>query len=282
MEFSAVDMEFEITKTLRPEPNSCSLTIYGLKKSSRDLLDSLNLYDPKQLKTAPKARGNVAASASVKAAKTGKIRVEIEAGYKKQRSLIFRGDLRRAISSHDGTSWKTTIEGEDGGTSVLSARVAESFPAGTLKYAVVQRCATAMGVGLGNIIEVSDLITGVFDTGTVLDGSTADELKGILRRMKLTYSIQNGVLQFQRTGSGVGLRVNAVVLSRLTGLVGRPEKDATGEVKATCLLIPNVSAGSYAFLDSESFTGVYRISGVVHKGDTRGDDWYHELILLPG
>lgn len=278
-ELRGIDIEFEIKKTLRPEPNTCSLTIYNLKPETRNLLDSLNLYDPRK-SGASLPRGNVAASAKV--AKAGRIRVEIEAGYKGERSLLFRGDLRRAISEREGASWRTTIEGEDGGHSVLAARVSETFPAGTPKLSVIRKCAEAMGVGLGNIAEVADLLTGVYDKGTLLDGSAPDELKGVLRRIGLVYSIQNGVLQFQRAGFGTGDIVRALLLSEQSGLVGSPKKDATGELIATSLLVPNVSVGGYVSLFSQVYKGVYRTVGVTHKGSTFSTDWYHILNLVPG
>jgi hypothetical protein len=139
-----------------------------------------------------------------------------------------------------------------------------------------------MGVGLGNIVEVADLLGGVYSSGTVLDGSAPDELKGVLRRSGLVYSIQNGVLQFQRTGQGVGLKVQALFLSEKTGLVLSPERDATGELKVTCLLIPNVVPGGYVLLESITYNGVYRIVAVSSKGQSRGTEWYHVLSLVPG
>lgn len=279
IEFDALDVDFQIEKTVHHEPNRCSLTIYNLSAESRALIEQLNIYDPKKSST-PLPRGNV--SASVRAAKTGNIRVEIEAGYRNASSLLFRGDLRRGISTKEGPTWKTVIEGEDGGKSVLSSRVSASFPKGTPKATVVRTCAEAMGVGRGNILEVADKLSGTFSTGTVLDGSAADELRGVLRRCGLTYSVQNGLLQFKRTGKGVARRFEAVLVSEETGMIGNPERDATGELKVTCLLIPNLAPGGYIMLKSNLYKGVYQIVGVVHRGQTKGTDWYHILSVVPG
>lgn len=281
LDISELDMQWEVEKTLKSDPNKCTLTIYNLSPEHRHQLENINLYDPKKDKTKPAARGNV--GKQTKSPKTGLIRVEIEAGYLETgRSLIFRGDLRRALSTlTEDKTWVTKIEGEDGGRTVLSSRVCLSFPPGTSLYDVAEECAFAMGIGLGNILEVESVLKGkVYASGTVLDGPAATELKGVLRRAGLVYSIQDGALQFLKTGTG--LRVKAILLDAYSGLVGVPERDATGLVKATALLNPELQVGGYVYLDSIDIKGTFRIVRVNYECETDGDDWYAKLELKPG
>lgn len=282
IEFETLQCDFEIKKSLRPEPNACKLTVYNLSPEHRAALEAMNLYDPKKVKGQKRAKKPPAKKVQgPRAPKVGRIRVEIEAGYETTGlSLLFRGDLRRGISTHDGKTWKTSIEGEDGGRSVLSSRINESFPPGTSRATVVQALASALGVGLGNIRDVLPELSYSYTHGTVCTGQASEELKGVLRSSSITYSIQNGVLQFLPAGQG--LERSAIVLSPTTGLVGSPRLDSSGAVLATALLVPDIAPGQYVVLDCKRHSGQYKIMSVTHKCSTSGDDWYHELELTPG
>lgn len=273
IDVTGLDFEAQVEKSLKPEPNKCSVSVYGLNQDTRRAIEALSIFDPKRARTRSRPT-------SVRAPKTGKIRVELEAGYEGRRSLIFLGDLRRAITERDEAEVVTNIEGEDGGRSVLSSRVSQSFPPGTPVGAVVAACAEAMGVGLGNILEVMPQLTRVYSEGTVLDGNAADELKGVLRRAELTYSIQNGNLQFLRAGTG--LPVEAFLITPETGLIGSPQRDATGLVLITTLLLPNIAPGAYVSLKSRDYSGTLRISRIEYSLSSFGTDWYAKCECLPG
>lgn len=274
--FDGLDCDFSIEKSLQPEPNSCSLTVFNLSERHRKQLEELNLYDPRKGSRAP---GGGAQSA--KTIRAGRIRTTIEAGYEEGTSLLFQGDLRLAVSSKSGGDWVTRIEGEDGGRSVLAARVSHSFPPGTPLVAVVRTCATAMGLGVGNLQEVlPQLASTVFTTGTVLDGAAASELKRVLRRHRVTYSVQNGGLQFLVVGKGrKDSLISVPVLSYSTGLIGSPKRDATGEIEVQSLLIPGIAPGNYVTLATQQYAGLYRVEAVKHEGSTSGQAWYHVMHL---
>lgn len=284
-EIRGLSIEFEVKKTLHPEPNSCSLSIFGLAPESRRAVEELNLYDPKKIKGAKDkvTYDNAVAkqpTAVSRVPKPGKIRVEIEAGYKDARSLIFRGDLRRGITKYEGPEVRLEIEGEDGGRTMLSSRVTHSFPPGTRRAEVVRECAAALGLGLGNFLEVEPFLTQAYDSGTVVNGPAERELTGVLRRAKIGWSIQNGVLQFHRAGAGVQTR--GLLISKETGLVGRPQRDSTGALMVETLLIPDVAPGQYFALQSEDYKGTYFMKSVTSKGESSGTPWYHTIEAYPG
>lgn len=280
LEFSELDCKFEVEKSLRPEPNKCSLTIYNLSDEHRSQIEQGNIYDPKRIKGVKQpAQRKVAAGTP----KVGHIRVEIEAGYKTTgRHLIFRGDLRRALSSDDGTTTETKIEGEDGGRSILASRVSQSFPKGTPRIAVVKACAEAMGLGLGNLVAIAGkpAFQQPYTAGTVLHGQASAELSGVLRGARCTYSVQNGVLAFRDLDAG--LTTTAFLLNSQTGMVGSPERDAAGMVVVTCLLLPTIAPGGYVQLEAKNTSGVFKIQKVTYSCDTSGQEWYAKLELVPG
>jgi hypothetical protein len=263
LQITELDVSWDIVKSKKKdEHNSCSLNIYGLSADSRAQIEALSLK--------PKKDG----------LQSGNIRVEIEAGYETTgTSLIFRGDLRTAVSSRQGSEIVTTIEGEDGGRSVLRARIAKSFGAGTDYAAAVKACASAMGVGLGNLADVTATIRHVYKSGLVLSGNASDSLRKVLRPLGLTYSIQNGVLQLQRAGAP--LNTQAVLLSQDTGLVGSPERDANGIVTATSLLIPELIVGGVVVFNTKDLKGAYQIQRANLTGEKSGRDWYVKIEAKP-
>ena len=275
-----IDFDFNIEKSVAAEPNTCSVTVYNLTEEHRRDIESLNIYEPvKGTRAASATSARVAKEGARKGAKAGNIQVEVHAGYKGIASLLFRGFLRRATSRWNNGTWTTEIEGEDGGHEVYGRRVSRSFPPGSTKLAVVTECAKSLGVGLGNIAEITSELSGVYAHGTVLDGGGADELRRVLRSVGATYSVQNGVLQFTKSNRGLNT-VQATYIDGASGMVGVPARDATGMVEVGTLLIPNLAPGGYVTLGFKGFEGTYRIYRVNHEGSTSGNPWYHHLTLL--
>lgn len=259
-ETDILDVSFEIEKTIGHKPNTCSLNVYNLSESHRRQLEQLNVY---------------------RKSRPGRIRVEVEAGYAEGTSLIFRGDLRTAISKQEVSSWLTHIEGEDGGRAVRWSRVNRSFPPGTPIATVIRALAQAMGVGEGNANDVaasSQFLTGgdTFAEGTVLSGPAPDQLRTILRSLGLTYSIQDGVLQVLRRGNA--LQATAVRLAPGSGLIDTPVRGADGKITAKCLIIPDLYPGRKVFFDVPGISGFFRIREAKYAGDTAGLDWYISLV----
>lgn len=260
IETDILDVSFEIAKTLKHKPNTCAVTVTNLSDDHRRHLESLNTY---------KKKG------------PGRINVEIEAGYEEGSSVIFRGDLRTALSRPEGTSWTTRIEGEDGGRAVRWSRVNRSFPPGTSVLTVVRALVQAMAVGEGNAIEI---VSGArfanagntFTNGCVISGPAPDQLKRILRSLGLTYSVQNGVIQVLRRGTA--LQNTAVRLAPESGLIDYPSRGADGKITAKCLIIPDVYPGRKIFFDVQGMSGFFRVTEAKYSGDTSGTEWYISLV----
>ena len=261
----AHDLIFSIEKTLKRQPNTCTVSVYNLSDAQRKQIENLSIA---------KKKGR------------GKIRVQIEAGHAGNTSLLFRGDLRTARTERAGPDLVTTIEGDDGGRDILLARVSRSFPPGTSVLTVVRALAIALGIGEGNLATLAYSTRGgsTFARGTVLTGKADEELTRILHSCGLTWSVQNGALQVLRAGAA--LATAAVVLraregQSYTGLVGTPSVDPDGTVNATALIQPGLDPGGRAQIDCPTLTGLYQIRNVTYEGDTASDSWYANLELKP-
>jgi hypothetical protein len=170
IEIKNLDMSFTVDKSIKPEPNKAELHIWNLNEKHRSAIE--------QLPTAP---------------------VMIEAGYEAGSSVIFLGDLRTAISTIDGPNIVTSLASGDGEKKIQTKRIAKSFAKGAKADVLIKATAEALGVGEGNLADiVRKLKLGVrtIRGGTVIYGNAARELTHICRCYGLTYSIQNGNLQF--------------------------------------------------------------------------------------
>lgn len=281
-DMSLLSTSFQIEKSKRPEPNSCKIEIYNLNKDSRDYIQSISLNQKQN------SKGTGKGSFKQVGAQSGNIRVEIEAGYRDVgTSLLFRGDLRTASSERQRTDIVTTIFGEDGGYSSLTARVQQGFPEGTPIENVARFCAARMGVGVGNLpavfrgglpgLNLPSLM--VYEEGTILSGSPLDELRLILANLGVGFSIQDGAIQCRAQGGYIP--ATRVLLSPTTGLVGSPIKDANGYVRATCLIQPGLFVDGRVRFESEDFLGDYVIHTVKYDAETFGKNWYAHIETKP-
>ena len=142
--------------------------------------------------------------------------------------------------------------------------------------------------------------------GTVLFGMARARLRNIITSLDATWSIQEGKLVIiENTGYLPG---EAVQINVSTGLVGVPEQTDSG-IKIRSLLNSNLRIGGLVQLNNNEIntlmqqnpdmapipydqwtgfqntaalspTGTYMVFSVKHSGDTRGQEWYSNLICL--
>lgn len=248
-EIDALDVQFSITKTSKKEPNTCSLTVYNLSAENRGLL-----------------------------AQQKDIYTEVQAGYEDGIGLIFRGNLRDVISTHDGADWITELNSGDGETAIQASRINKSFSPGTKLSTVIAELAGSMRAKIGNAARKA--LEGDFDgaaneflNGVVLSGRASTEMDGIAKSAGLEWSIQDDELQLLTIGGS--LEGVAVKLNVDTGLIGSPSIDADGILTATSLMNWTIVPGRQLQVDATSVPpGFYRAERCEYVGDTSGQDWY--------
>jgi|WetSurMetagenome_2_1015567.scaffolds.fasta_scaffold58831_2 hypothetical protein len=142
--------------------------------------------------------------------------------------------------------------------------------------------------------------------GVVLFGLARAKLRYLADSIGATWSIQNGQVNVVPMDSYIP--GEAVKINRGTGLIGMPEQ-TDGGLKLQCLLNPKIKIGQLIQLNNEEFNqliqrdpdaasiafnqwagfqyntplskdGTYRAYVVEHQGDTRGNDWFSNLVCL--
>jgi hypothetical protein len=150
---------------------------------------------------------------------------------------------------------------------------------------------------------------GVLPRGKVLFGLARVAIRDEAENLSSTWNISNGEVNVVPL---VGyLPGEAVVLTSKTGLIGRPEQTQEG-LRARCLINPRIRLGGLVRIDNASINqtlqqkdheipgaqapynkyagieqyatitsdGLYRVYVAEHHGDSRGQAWWTDLILL--
>lgn len=257
VEIRDLRVAFLVERTSRSTPNKAEITITNLSAERRGVLERL---------------GSVSCTLSV--------------GYGSTTHVVFHGDLSTVVNTFDQPNWTTKISGIDGGRRRRTARVQRSFRPGTPLRAVFEAIASSMGLGVGNLPDVSSdasLSGGAGSTlvgGTVVDGSAAEALDGLCRSCELEWSIQGGALQLVPLGQA--LRGSAIRLDAGTGLVGDVSRETGGRIKVKTLMIPDLVPGRLIEPRTRTLTaGQYRVTKATYRGDSHGQDWYVECEAEP-
>lgn len=251
-------------------------------------------------------------SDTVQAVQNEYSRVVLQAGYwNAPFGVIFDGQIKQF---HKGRSdAKTTfldILAADGDMAYNYATLRQSLAAGSTPEQRVQAVVAAMaphGVQAGEVKIPGT--GGILPRGKVLFGLAKAAMRQIVRDRGATWNISDGKVNVTPLdGYQEG---EAVVLTRDTGLIGRPEQ-TEGGLRARCLINPRIRVGGLVKIDNASVNqtsqaqrfaipgaqlaydryagvqmladvtadGIYRVYVAECVGDTRGQDWYMDLVLL--
>lgn len=232
-------------------------------------------------------------------------RVALSAGYQEGNyGIIFDGEVKQVrIGRENSTDTYLEIAAADGDVAYNFSVVNITLAAGSGPLEVIRAAAAAMAgepfnITLGPIPE--DLPPQRLARGRVLFGMAREVLRQIANLIDCDWSILNRVLTFTpRKGYVEG---DIIVLTARSGLVGLPEQTQDG-VQARCLLNPRILIGRRVMIDNKSVQqtrfdlsytgevrnsmipkisadGLYRVLSIDYAGDTRGQEWYCDLVLL--
>jgi len=210
--------------------------------------------------------------------------VSLEAGYRDATSVIFRGDLVESWSAREGTEWVTTITSDDGGTKRRTKRVQKNYLNGTTLQTIIRDLAGQLDVGLGNTNVIAPLAKywktkqATVSKGFTASGDAVSQLDRISRSCGLSWSIQDGQLQFIVIGGAT--TDPPVRLTTTSGLIESPELGKDQIVKCRALMIPGLYPGRPVELESRYTSGIYRIETATHQGESDSiHTWHVELEL---
>lgn len=224
-------------------------------------------------------------------------RVVLQAGYESNKGVIFDGNIRQVIRGREsGTDTFLDIIASDGDRAYNFATINKTLSAGSTSGDRISACQDAFsekGAGQGHI---PDLEEKALPRGKVMYGMARKYMRDEADSNDCSWSFQEGKMQLVKNDSY--LPGEAVVLTHETGLIGTPEQTNEG-IKVRALINPKLRMGGRIKLDNKSIQeaktdlkqssvrpprtdadGFYRILKAEYTGDTRGNDWYVDMICI--
>ena len=273
----ALNIAFNIDKDLTNETNKCSIQLYNISDETEKKIE----------------RDDSVCTLSVGYAEDIGIR------------RIFVGEVTSAWSHQDGPDYVIELELGDGQVAIRDTTVNLGYEKGVSLKKVVDDIAAEMGLAL---FVAENVKFSTYSEGFSFSGFGKDCLDKVCKKDKLNWSIQNNQLQIINDGGTT--KMQAVVLSPTTGLIGSPEKviEARKKVKKKnadkskvaendtssnaakikyrlhCLINPTLNPGDLVKVESKVFTGFLKIGKLNHHGELDSTDWYTEIegIEIPG
>lgn len=227
-------------------------------------------------------------------------RVILQAGYQSNSGIIFQGNIKQVIIGRESaTDTFIDIVAGDGDRAYNFAIVNTTLAAGSKQADQISAASNAMaakGTSLGN---VGDLPTNQLPRAKVMYGNARKYLSDAADTSSKIWSIQDEKITF--VGKKTYLPGQAVLMTSKTGMIGTPQQTNEG-VNVKCLLNPSIKISGRIKIDNASIQrfkinlsvpnsaanipaplaadGVYYVLVVEHQGDTRGQEWYSNLICL--
>lgn len=286
-EITGLNIEFDVKKNLKKEPNRASLRVYNLSESTRRAIQGKDL--PVELRAG--YTGDMPLGASTEAALA-----DIGLGVGSALPLLYAGTLRYAASAQDESmAWITSIASGDGDRAVTKARTKKAYRAGTPWTTIIKDLADDMGLDSGNALELMkapELALKRLAGTLATRGASATELSRVLGAIGYDWSVQDGALQMLKRGQATTTKV--VELSADSGLIGSPEialradpragkgpKAALAQpqhfIRARSLLNGVLVPGCKVSIQAAMIKGFYRVEAVTHWGSTHEQTWYTDM-----
>lgn len=232
-------------------------------------------------------------------------RIVIEAGYPSNYGQIFDGTVLMCTrTKQDGTDYILNILAIDGSQFINEGYCTYAYARGQTLRDVAQGIADKASnpIHLEYASPMLDKIR--LSKGIAGHGSVKTTLADIARTINGTWYVDKGqlyIIGYSDSKDNLPFGKTAVKLTPQTGLLGTPQQVGYG-VKARSLLNPQiepyslvnipkqyileqmVQIGSFSdgatrqqLLDKED---IYRVCSVTFSGDTRGNEWYSDIITV--
>jgi hypothetical protein len=256
------------TSSLKPQPNTCDLKLYGLNPDHRKALAKFTGI-PAALLPKTTASGTTTQTPG----QAPPIPCIITAGYQQRQTVLFSGELRACQDISEGPDVITEVSSGDGDKAITQSRINLAIPPGATMQTVFNQIVAAFGgIQSGNLqkmigqIQSNPMAQQLFSKGCTLKGSAAEILSDLCRSTGFQWSVQNGALSIVPLGQP--LDGEATLIDENHGMLGVPSVDTKGIVTVRTLMIPGIMPGSKITIPSINATGGFRVIGQAIDGDT--------------
>lgn len=229
-------------------------------------------------------------------------RVILQAGYNSNFGEIFVGNIKQVIIGRESaTDTFIDIIAGDGELAYNHAVVATTIAKNSNVNDQISACINStkpLGVTGSAQATIPSPVT--LPRAKTMFGNARFFLRAAAKTTNCTWSIQNEQIQFVKTKGY--LPGQAVLITATTGMIGTPQQTTQG-VNVKCLLNPFIKINGRIQLDNRTVqllkvnltltpgsatntapplpsNGIYVVIAAEQSGDTRGVEWYTNLICL--
>ena len=278
LDLSELRIRFHTQRSGLQTPNTSEITIYNVSDA-----------------TAKKLKGEFT-------------RVVLSAGYENGVfGTLFDGTITQVRQGRESqTDTFVAVSAADSDIPYNYGTVNTSLAAGSNINDHLNAYCAGMGVKLGYVPELPGPR---LSRGKVMSGLARDYLRTSTQNAAATWSLQDGALELCPINGWIPT-AEAIVLTSATGLIGMPEQTAAG-INVKALLNPNIKPDRRIQLDNATIQriaigqtydtgtqleqqailagvnqytlnldGFYVVKGLEHSGDTRGQEWYTQMVCL--
>jgi len=273
------------------QPATLQARIYNLSKATAQKLLSM-----KPIPTGSAPTGGAAGASDPNAAK-----ITLQAGYDGNFGIIFKGDLIQAKKGREsGTDTFVDLFAGDGDWAHAWGRINTTLAAGYTPRDVNDAIGKAVGPYGQNVADLpQDVPQKAAPRGKAMYGMSREVQSDLAKTYELNGFPRFG--QFEWLTQAASKPGEIVVVNSQTGMISMPTQTNFG-VSVTMLLNPSVGPGALLKINNSSIQraqfsaqpnntfqnnflnnnlnadddadGAYKVLGVDHTGDTRGNDWY--------
>lgn len=243
---------------------------------------------------------NLSAETAKQVTKEGS-QVFLSAGYEGNFDQIFQGLIVQARIGRNGTDSYLDITAVDGDYIYNNKLISTTIAAGTNALGRLGAISTAAGIKTGVLPKTAS--GAQLHRGKTIFGLARDHLTYLCGTIGANWTIENGVLDVipQNAYKEDGTFPE---LNYLTGMVGVPEQMELG-IAIKVLLNPSIGVNKKVKLDNASIQqyqfpidigqtagaefvppiaadGMYKVLYVTHTGDTRGNEWFTDIVCYAG
>lgn len=253
-------IKFNVEKDNIGTPNLAKISIYNLSRNSRSQIEEEFT------------------------------KLVLNVGYENNVKLIFTGDILYLFHRKEGSNIITEIYAGDAQKSYLNSFFCKSYTSNVTYKEILEDVANSFeGVTLGGILNVPDKKNSLYgstfcsDSKSVLNALTTDlNLEWFIDNNNIYINSPDGVINndekvFNATNGMIDSPIVTEIGINLKVLL-RPDLicNTNFRVEST---FPNIELGGYYFkgLEPTKGTGVYRITKLLHVGDTHSNNWFTNI-----
>lgn len=229
-------------------------------------------------------------------------KIFLSAGYEGSFGSIFQGTIIQIRSGREnGTDTFLDISASDGDHEYINSFVSATIAAGSTAIGRIKSIATNGNLTL-NQIPTEQEGAARLPRGKVFFGMSRDHLRPLCATIGADWSITDGMIDvIEQRAYRKG---DIIKLSYATGMIGQPMQTLEG-IAIRALLNPGIEQSVLVQIDNASIQqyqvdlnplnrakndliphiskdGTYKVLYCKHHGDTRGQDWYTDLVGING